>query len=145
MPATPGNAELTKTYAPKNITIYGGSLGGGVATDLATRKEHRALILAKTFTSVPDVASNLYWWLPVPTRALMSNRLDSLSKIGSIHGPVFIAHGTADTLIPFAQGEKLFQAANEPKRFLRMEGEGHNRPLPDVFYRELKEFWQQHP
>ena len=71
-----------KKIAPRKLSIYGASLGGGVAVDLASRKEHRALILVKTFTSLPDAASSLYWWLPVPKQALMTNRFDSLSKIG---------------------------------------------------------------
>ena len=81
-----------KKIAPKNILLYAHSLGGGVITDLASRKDHRALVLIKTFTSLPDVASELYWWLPVPKHAIMRNRLlDSLSKISSCHRPVFIA------------------------------------------------------
>ena len=119
-----------KKIAPRKISLYGASLGGGVAVDLASRKEHRALILVKTFTSLPDAAGHLYWWLPVPKKAMMTNRFDSLSKIGRCHSPVFIAHGTADTLIPHSQGEQLFEAANEPKRFAPMPGKDHNDELP---------------
>ena len=113
-----------KKIAPKNLLLYGGSLGGGVAIDLASRKEHRALILVKTFTSLPDAASSMYWWLPVPKHLLMTNRFDSLSKIGSCRGPVYIAHGTADELIPFAQGKRLYEAAiSSPKKlFVSIEG-----------------------
>jgi uncharacterized protein len=129
-----------KKIAPRKISLYGASLGGGVAVDLASRKEHRALILIKTFTSLPDAASHLYWWLPVPKKALMTNRFDSLSKIGRCQGPVFIAHGTADTLIPYWQGEQLFEAAHEPKRFLPMPGKDHNDELPAEFFASLREF-----
>jgi hypothetical protein len=134
-----------KKIVPKKILLYGASLGGGVITDLASRKDHRALVLIKTFTSLPDVASELYWWLPVPKHALMRNRFDSLSKISSCHRPVFIAHGTRDELIPYAHGERLYQAANEPKRFLPITGGGHNDPLPEEFFISLKDFLQKHP
>lgn len=129
-----------KKIAASKIICYGGSLGGGVATDLASRKEHRALVLIKTFSSLPDAASDLYWWLPAPKRMLMSNQFDNLSKIRSIHRPVFIAHGTADGLIPHAHGVRLHDAANEPKRFLSMAGSDHNDELPEVFFSELKQF-----
>ncbi len=134
-----------KKIAPKKIILYGASLGGGVITDLASRKDHRALVLIKTFTSLPDVASELYWWLPVPKHALMRNRFDSLSKISSCHRPVFIAHGTRDEVVPYAQGERLFQAANKPKQFLPIEGDGHNDPLPEEFFIALKDFLAKHP
>jgi uncharacterized protein len=132
-----------KKISPRKISLYGASLGGGVAVDLASRREHRALILIKTFTSLPDAASHLYWWLPVPKRALMANRFDNLSKIDRCRGPVFIAHGTADTLIPCQQGEQLFEAANEPKRFLPMPGKDHNDELPSEFFASLREFLRE--
>jgi pimeloyl-ACP methyl ester carboxylesterase len=61
-------AYLTDTAKidPKRIVLFGGSLGGGVAVDLAARKPHRALVLAKTFTSAPDVGAGMYPWLPRP-------------------------------------------------------------------------------
>lgn len=132
-----------KKFLPKNILLYGVSLGGGVVTELASRKEQRALILIKTFTSLPDVAAELYWWLPVPKRVLMRNRFDSLSRIADCPGPIFIAHGTDDELVPFAHGERLYEAARAPKRFLPLRGDGHNDPLPEVFFVALKEFLEK--
>ncbi|HZZ78888.1 MAG TPA: alpha/beta hydrolase [Gemmataceae bacterium] len=134
-----------KKFASKKILLYGASLGGGVITDLASRKEHRALVLIKTFTSLPDVASDLYWWLPVPKRAIMRNRFNSIDKLASCRRPVFIAHGTHDRLIPFAHGERLYEAANEPKRFFPIVGHGHNDPLPQPFFESLRSFLQEQP
>lgn len=122
----------------QEITIYGGSLGGGVAVDLASRKPCRALMLVKTFTSLPDVAQSLNPWLPV--RWLMRNRFDNLAKIGQCQQPVFIGHGTADQLVPFAQGEKLFAAANAPKHFFRLDHADHNDSLPAEFFTAFQEF-----
>jgi len=123
---------------PERIIIYGGSLGGGIAVDLAARKKHGALVLTKTFTSAPDVARNLYPWLPV--RWLMRNRFDNLGKIGKCHGPVFMAHGTADRLVPYALGQRLFAAANEPKELFTVAGGDHNDPLPPEFFQRLRDF-----
>ena len=101
------------------VVLFGESLGGGVAVELATRHDHEALVLVFPFTSLPDAARVHYPWLPCDL--LMSNRFDNLSKIGKCHRPVFITHGTADEVVPYRHGEALFIAANEPKRFLPIE------------------------
>jgi fermentation-respiration switch protein FrsA (DUF1100 family) len=133
-----------KKIAPRKILLFGASLGGGVTTDLATRTDCRALVLAKTFASLPDVASDLYWWLPAPKRWLMRNRFDNLAKIAQCKRPVFLAHGTADRLIPVTHSKRLYQAANEPKQFLELPGD-HNDPLPEMMFTELKAFLDRHP
>jgi fermentation-respiration switch protein FrsA (DUF1100 family) len=127
-----------KQVPAARILLYGSSLGGGVAIDLASRRPHGALIVDKTFTSMPDVAQGLYPWIPV--RWLMRNRYDSLSKIRMCRQPVFVAHGVSDELVPFALGQRLFAAANEPKRFLRLEAWGHNDPPPQEFFDAVRQF-----
>jgi fermentation-respiration switch protein FrsA (DUF1100 family) len=131
-------AWLRSKVPPDQIVLFGESLGGGVAVDLASRKPHRALILTKTYTSLPDVGQSLYPWLPV--RWLMRNRFDSLSKIKGCTQPVVVCHGTADSLIPFEQGERLFAAANEPKLFVPIPGGDHNTPLPATFLPAVRRF-----
>ncbi len=128
----------TQEVAPERIVLYGGSLGGGVAVDLAKRRPHRALILVSTFTSIPDMAQLLYPWLPA--RRLVRSRFDNLAKIGQCSQPLFMAHGTADNLVPYAQGERLFAAANEPKQFFGMEGRGHNDMPAADFYSACRAF-----
>ena len=66
--------------------------------------------------------------------------MDPLEKIGKCRVPVFIAHGTADRLVPFALGERLFQAAHEPRCFYRLDGDDHNSPLPAEMFTALKQF-----
>ena len=127
-----------KGVPPERVILYGESLGGGVATEMATRYPCRALVLVKTFTLLPAVAKRHYPWLPVYW--LMSNRFDSLSKLPGIHRPVFIASATEDRIVPFAHGESLFIAANEPKQFFRDGGSDHNDPLPDAFWDVLDDF-----
>jgi uncharacterized protein len=128
--------------APTEIVLFGKSLGGGVATELASRRDHRALALVKTYTSLPDVAGHLYPFIPV--QLLMRNRFDSISRIAACRRPVFVAHGTADELIPFELGQRLYEAANEPKEFFTMPGHGHNDPFPAEFYTALREFLRKH-
>jgi fermentation-respiration switch protein FrsA (DUF1100 family) len=128
----------TMKVPPQRVLIYGGSLGGGVAVHLASRQPHRALILVKTFTSIPDMAQCVYPWLPV--RWLVRNRFDNLEKIGRCTAPIFIAHGTADRLVPFEQGKRLFEAASEPKHFLALPGLDHNDRLSPEFFSALGAF-----
>src|SRR5205823_4469722 len=88
-----------KKIAGEQVLIFGESLGGGVAVDLASRKAHRGLVLIKTFTSLPDVGQRIHPYFPI--RLLMRNRFDSLSKIALCTRPTFVTHGDADGLVPF--------------------------------------------
>jgi len=123
------------------IVLYGGSIGGGVASDLAARRPHRALVLVCAFTSFPDEAQWLYPWLP--GRWFVRNRFDTIAKITSIGGPVFIAHSRHDQLIPYAMGLRLFEAARGPKRFFTMERQLHTDLLEADALAALSEFLTQ--
>ena len=70
---------------------------------------------------------------------------DNLAKIGSCHGPVLIAHGECDDLIPIAQAERLFAAANAPREFFRMPGCGHHGGIARDFLARLAAFLDEHP
>ena len=128
----------TKRIWPERIILYGKSLGGGVAVELASRRPHRALILVRTFTSIPDVAQQHYPFLPA--RWLVRNRFDNLQKIGRCTRPVFIAQGDRDSLIPFSHGKRLFAAANEPKTFFCLKGCDHNDPFPTDYFVAIRRF-----
>jgi fermentation-respiration switch protein FrsA (DUF1100 family) len=122
----------------ERIVLYGGSLGGGIATELASRRPHWALVLVATFTSIPDMAQARFPWLPA--RWLARHRYDNLDKIAHCRGPVFIAHSPQDGLIPFWQGERLFAAASEPKFFFPMPNYRHNDLPTAEFYPTLHRF-----
>lgn len=128
--------------AADRIILCGESLGGGTAVELATRREHRALVLVFTFTSLPDAAKHHFPFLPVKT--LMRTRFDNLSKIGRCPRPVFLVHGTADQVVPFSHSERLFAAAREPKRFIRLDGMGHDMAITDLYTAELAQFLDAH-
>lgn len=123
--------------AEGDVVLMGQSLGGAVAVDLAAADGARGLVLESTFTSIPDMAAHYYPWLP---RWLIRTRLDSLSKIGRYHGPLFQAHGDADTIVPYEDGRRLFDAANEPKTFFVLSRLDHNDVLPPEYYRALAQF-----
>ena len=118
-------AWLTNTqgYKPDEVVLFGESLGGGVASDLATKHPVKGLVLCGTYTTIRDAAAYRYPW--VPCHLVMSATFDSRSKLPQVHCPVLVMHGTDDRTIPYWQGEALYAAANEPKRFIRLEGCGH--------------------
>lgn len=128
---------------PEQIVLMGRSLGGAVAVDLAADGGARALVLESTFSSLPDVAAYHYSWLPV--RLLVRTQFDALAKIGRYHGPLLQSHSTADTIVPYQFGRRLFEAANEPKQFLTFGDSDHNDPPDRSYYQALAEFLDRLP
>jgi len=108
----------------RRIVYYGQSLGAAVAVELARRSPPAGLILEAPILSIQAMAKGVVPFLPVG--ALISTKYDSLSKIGAVHVPLLILHGDQDEVVPYAQGRRLFAAANEPKRFFTIAGAHHN-------------------
>jgi pimeloyl-ACP methyl ester carboxylesterase len=129
---------LVERVPAEHVILLGQSLGGGVATELAARRPHRALALYKTFLSVPDVVLSKFPL--VPAHALMQNCFDNQAKIEDCGGPVFIAHGDCDHLIPVGHAERLFEAARAPKELFVMPGCGHHGGLSREMLQRLAEF-----
>src|SRR5436190_2902932 len=92
--------------APAKVLLLGASLGGAMSIELARQHDCRAVVLLKAFTSIPDMAREMFPWLPA--RYLVRHGYDNLAKLPQIHRPVFIVHGTGDRVIPCAHGERLF-------------------------------------
>lgn len=113
-----------KHFMPRDIIIFGQSLGGAVAIDLASRQDCGGLIVESTFTSARDMA-RLAFRIPL-LEYVPKSRFDSLHKIPYVRAPVLVIHGTRDEVIPFSMGRRLSEAAREPKRFFPVEGAGHN-------------------
>jgi fermentation-respiration switch protein FrsA (DUF1100 family) len=105
---------------PSEIVIFGRSLGGAVGSWLAQDHTPRALIIESTFTSIPDIAAQLYPFLPV--RRLARFRYSAVDYVRRVNCPVLIVHSRDDEMIPFSHGRRLFEAANEPKEFLEIRG-----------------------
>lgn len=107
----------------RDIVVFGESLGGAVGCWLARRHTPRALILASTFTSVPDLGAEVYRFLPV--RLLSRFKYNTLECLPNVAAPVLVIHSPRDDIIPFSHGKRLYEAAREPKEFLEIRG-GHN-------------------
>jgi len=115
---------------PAKRFIYGHSLGGAVAVDLAAALSADAggLIIESTFTTLVDIAQE--WSFPwLPLGLLMSQKFDSLAKIGKIALPVLVVHGAADRDVPSRFGQALYAAAPGPKRLLLVEDAGHDNSM----------------
>ncbi|HEY9803125.1 MAG TPA: alpha/beta hydrolase [Leptolyngbyaceae cyanobacterium] len=107
---------------PKHIIVFGRSVGGGSAVDLAARQPIGGLILESTFTSAFRVV--------VPIKILPFDKFNNLQKIKAVRCPVLIIHGQADEIIPVTHGQKLYETAPSPKLSLWVENATHN----DVFW-----------
>jgi uncharacterized protein len=116
--------------------IYGHSLGGAVAIDLAARLSKAAadagtpapvhgLIVESSFTTLVDMAREVTSRL-LPVQLLLSQKFDSLSKMQQLSMPVLIVHGAGDRYVPARFSEELFEAAHEPKKLLLVDGATHN-------------------
>ena len=122
---------------PARRLIYGHSLGGAVAIDLAAKlaadatnpaPQARGLIVESSFTSLPDVAAELsFAWLP--TNLILPQKFDSIRKIRTVNLPVLVVHGSGDRFIPVRFSEALYQAAPGPKKLLLIENGGHNNSM----------------
>ncbi len=128
-----------KSVSPSQLVLYGKSLGGAMAVELAVHRPHAALVLQSTFTSMPDLAQQMFPFLPA--RWLVRSQYDSRSRLESYQGRLFVGHGDQDSLVPFRHAEQLFAAApTRTKRFFCIEGRGHDDLASPNFYRAVKEF-----
>jgi alpha-beta hydrolase superfamily lysophospholipase len=106
--------------------LYGHSLGGAIATELAARVDDVAgLIVESSFTSIPDVVSTFRWgWLPLAP--FITQRFDAAAAMASVEAPVIVLHGSDDALIPAALGHALYERARGPKRWILVAGGSHH-------------------
>ncbi len=122
----------TKEPDPSRRFIYGHSLGGAVAVDLAVQLANdgagaRGLIVESSFTSLADMASEVsHGWLPV---GLLTQKFDSIGKIGHVRTPVLVVHGASDRYVPMRFSEALYAAASAPKKLLLVQNGTHNNSM----------------
>jgi len=141
--STPGTPNETRVYEDAraalaylldqrhvpihDIIFMGRSIGTGPATQLAVEHpDAGGLILESPFTSVPEAAKAIWYLRPFPVSLFIHNRFDNLSKIRSVHVPLFITVGTEDTVTPPQMARALFQSANQPKRLYLVPGADHD-------------------
>ncbi|MDD5090923.1 MAG: alpha/beta hydrolase [Candidatus Wallbacteria bacterium] len=129
--------------APDQIIVYGRSLGGAVATNLAAGRSCKALIVESGFYSMTDMAADIYRWVPV--KWILKYPFESGKSISKVHCPVLILHSPDDEIVPFEQGEKLFAAATGPKKFVKIKGD-HNDGCwvyQDIYLKGLMGFFAE--
>lgn len=135
-----------RAVPPQRAFIYGLSLGGAIAIDLAVRHPEAAgLIAENTFTSMSDMGKRDYGYLPVDW--LLNQRFDSLDKVGKLKIPVLFIHGTWDRKVPHQMSRQLFDKAPQPKLMKLIEGGEHinNSSVAWVEYRDtLNAFVQKY-
>lgn len=121
--------------SPEKIIVLGRSVGGGSAVNLAMQKPVAGLIIESSFISAFQVI--------VPFRILPFDKFSNLENIKKVKCPILVIHGKADDIIPFAHGEKLFNAAISPKLYLWVEEANHNDLLwvaEEKYQKTLQEF-----
>lgn len=117
------HVTVDRDVDPDRVVIFGKSLGGAVAVNLATEVDPGGLIVESSFTSVPDMAARHYPFVP---KVLIRTRMNSLAKISVVDCPLLVIHSRADEVVPFELGQRLYEAALQPKVFHEVEGAGHN-------------------
>lgn len=113
-------------FAEDRIVVFGRSLGGAVAVDLAVDRPLAGLILESTFSSLADVGA---WHFTPLAAPLVRGRYDSSVKIVRVRAPLLFFHGDRDEIVPYELGRRLFESAPEPKSFETLVGAGHNDTL----------------
>ncbi len=134
----------TRRFPDDRIVVYGHSLGAAIAAHVAQGRRPAALILESAFTSIPDVASRHYRYLPV--RWLAKFEYATVAYVREVHAPTLVIHSPHDEISPVEQGREVFEHANSPKIFLEISGD-HNAGflLSGARYTQgLQQFLREH-
>jgi fermentation-respiration switch protein FrsA (DUF1100 family) len=121
-----GYLTLQRGLPERRVVLFGSSLGGAVAVDLAQERRVAGVVLESTWSTLEDTAAKAFG--PI-ARPFTRGRFDSLSKIGRLRSPLLSLHGDRDDIVPIALGRRLFDAAPGPKQFETLAGAGHNDTL----------------
>ncbi len=116
--------EMQKRFSEDSIVVYGRSLGSHFATLVSAENRPRHLILETPFTSITEVARRWFPFLPV--KNLIRFEFNNLSLVQKVKSPLTVIHGTADRVVPYRLGKKLFDAAQGNKTLITIPGGSHH-------------------
>ncbi len=126
---------LLKQYSEDEITVYGRSLGTGIASYVASKNNPKQLILETPYFSILDVAKDRFPILPV--KQLLKYQFPTYQFLPKATCPITIIHGTADAVVPYASGEKLSELNIENLNFITVEDAGHNNLIEFEAYHSI--------
>lgn len=142
----------TRKIPPDRIFLFGQSIGGAVAIDLASRQSQLGevpggVIVESTFSSMRQMADVAGYSRFLPTDWLLTQSFDSLSKVRSLRSPILLIHGTADRTVPTVMSQILYDAAPQPKQLVLIPGATHNdvsRVGDRVYWQAIQQFVQKY-
>ena len=117
----------TENFSAKDIVLFGESLGSGVVVALATQYAVKGVIFDGAYSSIAEVGQGAYPWIPV--QWMLKDQWRSITRIKKVISPTLFIHSKKDAVVPFSLGQKLFQSANQPKKYIWLEHTGHNDNL----------------
>ena len=125
------------------VVYFGRSLGGAVATRLATKMPPDALVLECPVSSIPDLAKTAAPWRFLPVEKFIHNRFDTVLHASQVNCPLLVMHSEFDEIVPIESGRKVYEAAKGSKRFYVIKGAPHNGADyydPEGYYAAIGEF-----
>jgi pimeloyl-ACP methyl ester carboxylesterase len=133
-----------KGIEPGDIFIYGHSLGGAVAINLAiSHPEAKGLIVEATFTSIADMGRRFKLYRLLPIDLIIHQRFDSIKKVNQLQVPVLYIHGTDDSIVPPQMSRELYKRTTSPKQLILIPGGGHNNSASvggDMYLQAVRSF-----
>jgi uncharacterized protein len=138
----------TRQLAPEAIVIYGHSLGGAVAIQLATQyPDAAALIVQSSFTSMQEMVNHQPLYRIFPINWLLTQRFDSMQRVPQLQMPVLFIHGLADGKVPAAMSQTLYNASPQSKQLYLVPLAAHNNVAEtagEAYGQTVRQFLQQH-
>jgi len=128
----------SKGIKKKDIILYGESLGGAVAIEIAQDESYAGIILESPFTSMEKAAKIYYPYLPV--KLLLKDKYKTDEKILNVNSPILVMHGEKDKIVPFHMGKKIFDLAKNPKYSFFSNDDDHMMDYNDLLIQNLKSF-----
>jgi len=128
----------SKGIKKKDIILYGESLGGAVAIEIAQKESFAGIILESTFTSMIDMGQKYYPIFPVSF--LLKDKYETKNKIKNLNSPTLVMHGKKDKIVPFYMGEKIYDLLNTPKYKYFTNNDDHMMEFNDQLVINIKKF-----